>query len=71
MERWINIATAAKWKTLVEIRQAYNSADVVNDKYVFNIGGNKYRLLTRIEFQLEEIFVLMALTHVEYDQIKL
>ena len=49
-------------------RVAYRTADFVgNDRIVFNIGGNKYRLIARIVYRSQTIFVVRIMTHEEYD----
>jgi len=46
----------------------FASVDKVGEKYVFNIGGNKYRLVTTIAYQIQVMWVKGVLTHVEYDK---
>jgi mRNA interferase HigB len=58
----------AEFKNLVELRKIFPSADLVKDKYVFNVGGNKYRVITSIHFNRQKVFIREVLTHAEYDQ---
>lgn len=51
-----------------ELRAVFPSADKVGERYVFNIGGNKYRLLAWIQFGKGRLFVKSVLTHGEYDK---
>lgn len=51
-----------------EIRLTFPSADKVGDLVVFNIGGNKYRLIASIHFNRGKIYVRHILTHREYDK---
>ena len=64
---WYKTTKSASWKNLAELKQAYPSADLVGRYTVFNIGGNKYRLIARIVYRSQTIFVVAVLTHEEYD----
>lgn len=57
-----------EFKNLAELRSAFNSADNVGDLIVFNIGGNKYRLVASIHFNQGKVYVRHILTHAEYDR---
>jgi len=60
----------ADWSTFNEIKQTFNSADFVgNDRYVFNIKGNKYRLVAVIHFDIRTVYIKFIGTHKEYDRI--
>jgi len=50
------------------LRAAFAGVDKVGERYVFNIGGNKYRLIAGIHFAAQRLFVKVVLTHAEYDQ---
>jgi mRNA interferase HigB len=50
------------------VRRTYSAAEAVGDYTVFNIKGNTYRLIARIEYRLQIIFVKAVLTHAEYDK---
>jgi mRNA interferase HigB len=49
------------------MKNDYPSADLVGRFTVFNIGGNKYRLIVRIEYERQEVYIRHLLTHAEYD----
>lgn len=51
-----------------ELRAAFPSVDKVGTRYVFNIGGNKYRLVAGLSFQVRRMWVKAVLTHAEYDK---
>lgn len=57
-----------EFKNLAELRSAFKSADNVSDLIVFNIGGNKYRLVASIHFNRGKVYVRHILTHEEYDR---
>lgn len=55
------------WHTWSDVKGDFGSASSVGNCAVFNIGGNKYRLITRILYPSQKVFVLKAMTHAEYD----
>ena len=67
LARWFAIANKAAWQNLSEIKSGFPSADLVGKCTVFNIGGNKYRLITKIEYAKQQIYIKFVLTHKEYD----
>ena len=68
LESWYAVVRRANWKTPVELKQVYRNADLVGRRTVFNIAGNKYRLIARVNYQTQRVFVLYLLTHAEYDK---
>lgn len=70
LERWLMVAKKAEWQTLADIRKDFRSADYVgNDRYVFNISGNSYRMVVLIRLLPGVIYVRWIGTHAEYDKI--
>ncbi len=71
LRQWYQDALQAEWHSLHEVRQTYPHADAVLGKggmlTVFNIGGNKYRLVVRIRYDYQLINVRAVLTHEQYD----
>jgi len=65
---WFKVADQAEWQSPADVRAVYRTADFVGRLTVFNIGGNKYRLITRIAFEARRISVRAVLTHAEYDR---
>ena len=70
---WYKTALNAQWSSLQDARQTYPHADGVKTSggdtlTVFNIGGNKYRLVARIRYDYQLINVRTVMTHREYDQ---
>lgn len=65
---WFKIASEAQWNSLAETRRDYPHADLVGACTVFNIGGNKYRLVTAIIYQINRVYVRNVLTHSEYNK---
>ena len=67
---WFKTVSKSNWAHFHEVKRAFNSVDSVgNDRYVFNIKGNKYRLIALINFNVRTIYVLFIGTHAEYDLI--
>jgi mRNA interferase HigB len=62
------ISSRASWRSLVEVRGTYPHADLVGSVTVFNIAGNKYRLIARIQYASQAIYIRCVLTHAEYDK---
>ena len=70
LETWIAVTKEAKWKDFTEVRQHFGTADIVEDnRIIFNIGGNKYRLVVHANFRTQTLFVKFIGTHTEYDKI--
>ena len=68
ISEWYKVAKNATWGSLVEVRQVYAHADFVDPYTVFNIKGNTYRLIVKIEYRHQLIFVKHLLTHEDYDK---
>ena len=70
VESWYAEAIKADWKSPSDIKRKYRSASFLqNNRVVFNIGGNKYRLIVKIRYDLGIVFVRFIGTHAEYDRI--
>jgi mRNA interferase HigB len=70
LRAWYTIVNASDWKHLPDLKQSFPSADLVGRRTVFDILGNRFRLIARVNYQTKLVFVLHVLTHVEYDQKK-
>ena len=68
LDSWYSVAKKAHWHSIADVRVNYPHADAVGRCTVFNIGGNKYRLIVKIEYKLQTIYIKHVLTHVEYDK---
>jgi mRNA interferase HigB len=70
LEEWFQTAKNAKWKCFADIKNNFNSVDSIgNQRYVFNIKGNDYRLVAVIQFAHGYIYIRFVGTHAEYDKI--
>ena len=67
---WYDEAKIANWKNHHELKQQFGQASIISEKRViFNIHGNKFRLIVEIEYRLKIIFIVWIGTHNEYDRI--
>lgn len=64
---WYTVAKKAHWRSLAAVKEIYPSADLVGRYTVFNIKGNKYRLISRVIYRSQTVFIIRVLTHEEYD----
>lgn len=70
LKAWYDEAKAAAWKSPAEIKERYRSASfVANNRVVFNIKGNDYRLIVSVAYQHGVVFIKFVGTHAEYDRV--
>ena len=70
LKAWFTEAIHSTWNTPDDIKEKYGSADILPDnRVVFNIGGNKYRLIVKINYKAKVVFIRFVGTHSEYDKI--
>ena len=70
LERWYHIVLEAQWRNFGEMKVDFPSVDYVgNQRYVFNIRGNKYLLVVVVKFVMGYVFIRFIGTHSEYDKI--
>ena len=62
------IIEAANFNNFADLKRAFNATDKVGDVYVFDIGGNKYRLIAAIHFNRKMVFIRHIFTHRQYDK---
>ena len=67
LRRWIIIASHTRWTNVSQVKEFFGSADYVAPYTVFNIGGNKWRLISLIEYDLELVVIKDVLTHKKYN----
>jgi mRNA interferase HigB len=68
LARWFKIMQQTDFVSFGDLRRTFSSADLVDDLVVFNISGNKYRLIASIHFNRGKVYVRHVLTHQEYDR---
>jgi len=70
LNNWYDLTRQSDWKNFNAMRKTFNSVDTVgNDRYVFNIKGNHYRLIALILFKIRTVYILFIGTHKEYDSV--
>jgi len=67
LQAWFKVAKNTDWTSWSSVKSSYSTASIVGNCIVFNIGGNKYRLVTRIIYPKHRVYVLKVMTHREYD----
>ncbi|MDH7461828.1 type II toxin-antitoxin system HigB family toxin [Chitinophagaceae bacterium 26-R-25] len=68
---WHRVTEIADWKRFADIKKDFGSVDFVgNDRYVFNIKGNDFRLIVMIHFNTRTVYIRWFGTHTEYDKIE-
>lgn len=68
LQAWRKAMEATDFSSFAELREVFRSVDKVGDLHVFNIAGNKYRLITFLRFDRQLCYIKQVLTHTEYDK---
>jgi mRNA interferase HigB len=70
LQAWYADAKRANWKSPADIKKAYRNASIIaNNRVVFNVKGNRYRVVVAVQYKLGIVFIRFVGTHQEYDQI--
>ena len=67
---WYRVASKAQWKNLTQVQAVYKTAESVSNFTVFNIKGNRYRLIVDLIYPSQRIYIKYILTHSEYSKDK-
>ncbi len=72
LEQWYKVVSGANWPHFAELRKTFNHADVATTDrghpvVIFDVGGNKYRIITALHYDRNICYVLRVLTHKQYD----
>lgn len=70
LSKWYRLTIKADWETPAELLATFSTADFVGEKVIFNIGGNKYRLIAYVKYPARIVYIKAILTHQEYDKDK-
>jgi mRNA interferase HigB len=73
LRNWYRDARRARWHNFAEVKETFGQTDVAkvdsgNTVAIFDIGGNKFRLVSKISYEKQKVYVLRVLTHKEYDK---
>lgn len=68
LQAWRKLMEFGFFKNFSQLKDVFTSADKVRDLYVFNICGNKYRLVTYLQFERQLCYIKAVLTHKDYDK---
>jgi mRNA interferase HigB len=67
---WFEVTKSADWNSHDDVKRAFGAKiDLAHGKYVYNVRGNKYRLIFDIDFTRRSVVVLQVTTHAEYDKL--
>lgn len=70
LQEWVSTVKASNWTCFADIKKTFNSVDSIgNQRYVFNIKGNDYRLIVVIKFTIQFVYIRFIGTHSQYDKI--
>ncbi len=67
LQAWRKLIERNTFDGFADLRRVFNSVDKVGNYFVFNIAGNRYRLIAAIHFNTQTLYVRAVLTHAEYD----
>jgi mRNA interferase HigB len=68
LDCWYRIVKKNQYGSFSELKRSFNSVDKVGDYYIFNVGGNKLRLIVNIHFERQKIYIRQILNHTQYDK---
>jgi mRNA interferase HigB len=68
LSTWYKIAKTVTWSNFAELKQTFGSADQVGNCVVFDVGNNRYRLIGRVSYRGDRLYVLRVMDHAEYDK---
>ena len=68
LQGWYRVMQSSTFSCFADLKRTFNSVDKVGDLYVFDIGGNKLRLIAAMHFNTKKVFIRAVLAHREYDK---
>jgi mRNA interferase HigB len=70
LRAWVHVVRAAEWANPTDVKQMLRTADIFpRGRVIFDIGGNKYRLVAAVHYQGKRVYIRFIGTHAEYDNI--
>ena len=70
LQVWRKLIESQNYPNYAALKQTFNATDRVSDYYIFDIGGNKYRIVSAIHFNHQKLYIRHVFTHKEYDKWK-
>ena len=64
---WYAIVRKMQWTSFSDVRATFRHADVYKDCVIFDVGGNKFRIVAKVRFGIGRVYVRSVMTHKEYD----
>jgi mRNA interferase HigB len=68
LDSWYKVTSKAEWGSLVEVKAAFPHAELVDKCTVFNVKGNDYRLIVKINYEKRTVYIKGVYTHAEYSK---
>jgi mRNA interferase HigB len=68
LDHWYRVIKSRRFANFAQLREVFPSADQVDNKTVFNVGGNKYRLIAALHYNRARVYIRAILTHRDYDK---
>jgi mRNA interferase HigB len=68
LQTWYRTAKSSAWENFADVRKTFRRADPYRDCVIFDVGGNKYRLIVKIRYRTKRVYIRFVLTHSEYDK---
>lgn len=70
LDDWYRLVESTAWESPADVKNAFRSADFLPDnRIVFNVAGNEYRLVVKVEYRFQTVYIRFVGTHAEYDKI--
>ncbi len=70
LNRWYKQVKNCNWQNFADVKKSFNTVDFIgNDRYVFDVGGNKYRIVAMIHFNQRTLYIRFIGTHTHYDEL--
>ena len=70
LNEWFEKSKNANWRNFTDIKNTFNTVDSIgNDRYIFDIAGNNYRLIAMIHFKIRTVYIRGIFTHSKYDEL--
>ena len=69
MRAWFKECENASWSNFADVKKTFNQTDLVADRYIFDIGGNKWRIIARVNFQFGGVLIRWVGNHEKYSNL--